>query len=72
MSASPACIFSPVIASSFGNQPRAVPERSSSLTIPGRDAVSPPASVTRARAAASERDAPRAACTAGSGFGIAT
>ena len=47
MSTSPSWRCSPVMACPWATS-RAVPERSSSVTMPGSEAVSPPASVTRA------------------------
>ena len=60
------------MASPFFKYPRAVPDKSNSVTMPGSEAVSPPARVTRARRQASANEAPRAACTSGSGLGTAT
>ena len=62
---------SPVIASPLGNHPKAVPDISSSLTIPGRVAVSPPASVTLDLEQPSERDSPNIEWTELSVFGVA-
>ena len=71
ISTSPDFNCSPVIAESLSRNPRAVPERSSSVTIPGSEAVSPPASVTLANSHAFASEAPTAAWTSGSGFGTA-
>ena len=59
------------MAESLSRNPSAVPERSSSVTIPGSEAVSPPASVTFANSHALASEAPTAAWTSGSGFGTA-
>ena len=58
ISTSPTSKFSPVISSPLGNQPKAVPDKSSSVTIPGSVAVSPPANVIFALLQASASDAP--------------
>ena len=58
---SPSLRLAPVISAPFSSQPSAVPDRSNSVTMPGRLAVSPPASVTLALLQASARLAPRAA-----------
>ncbi len=55
---SPSCKLEPVISFPFGSHPKAVPDRSSSLTIPGRLAVSPPARVTFALLHASANERP--------------